>query len=199
MTPEPVNPGWAQIRGPAWPMAQPRHGGNGHHEPAAPAIEHQLAEAMAGHEMTEPEAPASVLVILLKCSGTRSRKALLNKTLGSYNDDYRGNVRRIITGTLDECVRRGVIPRHTLSGIELAARIVTAEQYEQQNKGLVCVSDDTGPPEPLTNVVSTAEPAVVDPPPGPGRHRVPKPVNNAAGVVSRTPGGPLDLLRGARG
>jgi hypothetical protein len=70
-------------------------------------------------------------------------KTLLNKTLGSYSDDYRGNVRRIITGTLDECVRRGVIPRHTLSGIELAPRIVTAEQYEQQNKGMVPVSDDT--------------------------------------------------------
>ena len=64
-------------------------------------------------------------------------KTLLNKTLGSYSDDYRGNVRRIITGTLDECVRKGVIPRHTLSGIELAPRIVTAEQYEQQNKGMV--------------------------------------------------------------
>jgi hypothetical protein len=70
-------------------------------------------------------------------------KTLLNKTLGSYSDDYRGNVRRIITGTLDECVRRGVIPRHTLSGIELAPRIVTAEQYEAQNKGMVSVTDDT--------------------------------------------------------
>jgi hypothetical protein len=47
-------------------------------------------------------------------------KALLNKTLGSYSDDYRGNVRRVISGTLDECVRRGIIPRHTVSGIELA-------------------------------------------------------------------------------
>jgi integrase len=70
-------------------------------------------------------------------------KHLLNKTLGSYSDDYRGNVRRIITGTLDECVRRGTLPRHTLTGIELAPRIVTAEQYEQQNKGMAFVSDDT--------------------------------------------------------
>jgi integrase len=70
-------------------------------------------------------------------------KALLNKTLGSYSDDYRGNVRRIITGTLDECVRRGTIPRHTLTGIELAARIVTAEQYEREARPLVFVSDDT--------------------------------------------------------
>jgi Phage integrase family len=70
-------------------------------------------------------------------------KTLLNKTLGSYTDDYRRNVRRIITGTLDECVRRGTIPRHTLSGIQLAPRIVTAEQYEQQNKGMVSVTDDT--------------------------------------------------------
>jgi Phage integrase family len=70
-------------------------------------------------------------------------KHLLNKTLGSYSDDYRGNVRRIITGTLDECVRRGTIPRHTLTGIELAPRIVTAEQYEQQNKGMAFVPDDT--------------------------------------------------------
>jgi hypothetical protein len=69
-------------------------------------------------------------------------KTLLNKTLGSYSDDYRGNVRRVIAGTLDECVRKGVIPRHTLSGIELAPRIVTAEQYEQQNKGMVSVPDD---------------------------------------------------------
>ena len=40
-------------------------------------------------------------------------------------------------------MRRGIIPRHTLSGIELAPRIVTAEQYEQQNKGMVSVTDDT--------------------------------------------------------
>lgn len=46
-------------------------------------------------------------------------KTLLNKTLGAYSDDYQGNVRRIITGTLDESVRRGIIPRHTLAGIEL--------------------------------------------------------------------------------
>ncbi len=59
-------------------------------------------------------------------------KILLNKTLGSYSDDYRGNIRRIITGTLDECVRRGTLPRHTLAGIELAPRIVTAEQYERK-------------------------------------------------------------------
>jgi hypothetical protein len=38
-------------------------------------------------------------------------KALLNKTLGSYSDEYRGNVHRIITGTLDKCVRGGTIPR----------------------------------------------------------------------------------------
>ena len=36
----------------------------------------------------------------------------------------------------------GRSPRHTLSGIELAPRIVTAEQYEQENKGLVFVPDD---------------------------------------------------------
>jgi hypothetical protein len=47
-------------------------------------------------------------------------KTLVNTTLGSYSDEYRGNVRRIITGTLDECVRRAIIPRHTLAGIELA-------------------------------------------------------------------------------
>jgi hypothetical protein len=70
-------------------------------------------------------------------------KTLLNKTLDSYSDDYRGNIRRISTGTLDECVRRGVIPRHTLAGIDLALRIVTAERYEQNNKGMVPVSDGT--------------------------------------------------------
>src|ERR1017187_127443 len=70
-------------------------------------------------------------------------KHLLNKTLGSYSDDYRGNVRRIITGTLDECVRKGTIPRHTLTGIELAPRIVTAEQYEREARPLAFVSDDT--------------------------------------------------------
>jgi hypothetical protein len=70
-------------------------------------------------------------------------KTLLNKTLGHLSDDYRGNVRRIITGMLDEAVRRGTIPRHALSGIELAPRIVTAEQYEAENKPMVFVSDDT--------------------------------------------------------
>ena len=34
-------------------------------------------------------------------------------------------------------MRRGVIPRHTLTGIELAPRIVTAEQYERETKGMV--------------------------------------------------------------
>jgi integrase len=70
-------------------------------------------------------------------------KHLLNKTLGSYSDDYRGNVRRIITGTLEECVRKGTIPRHTLTGIELAPRIVTAEQYEREARPLTFVPDDT--------------------------------------------------------
>jgi hypothetical protein len=70
-------------------------------------------------------------------------KHLLNKTLGTYSDDYRGVVRRIITGTLDECVRKGIIPRHQLSGIELAPQIVTAEQYEARNKGMVSVDDAT--------------------------------------------------------
>ncbi|MDQ2815598.1 MAG: tyrosine-type recombinase/integrase [Actinomycetota bacterium] len=69
-------------------------------------------------------------------------KTLLNKTLGSYSDDYRSTVRRIITGTLDECVRNGTIPRHRLTGIELAPRIVTAEQYEREARPLVFVSDD---------------------------------------------------------
>ena len=59
-------------------------------------------------------------------------KVLLNKTLGGYSDDYRGNIRRVITGTLDECVRKGILARHTLGGIELAPRIVTAEQYERE-------------------------------------------------------------------
>jgi hypothetical protein len=72
-------------------------------------------------------------------------KHLLNKTLGTYSDDYRGVVRRIITGTLDESVRKGTIPRHQLSGIELGDRIVTAEQYEAEarNKGMVSLEDDT--------------------------------------------------------
>ena len=59
-------------------------------------------------------------------------KTLLNTTLEAYSDDYRGNIRRIITGTLDECVWRGIIPRHTLAGIELAPRVVTAEQHVQR-------------------------------------------------------------------
>jgi Phage integrase family len=70
-------------------------------------------------------------------------KHLLNITLGTYSDDYRGVVRRIITGTLDECVRKGTISRHQLSGIELAPQIVTAEQYEARSKGMVSVDDDT--------------------------------------------------------
>jgi hypothetical protein len=43
-------------------------------------------------------------------------KQLLNTTLGGYPDEYRGNIRRIIVGTLYECVRRGTLPRHTLTG-----------------------------------------------------------------------------------
>jgi len=35
-------------------------------------------------------------------------QTMLNKTLGHLSDDYRGNVRRIIVGTLDECVRNGI-------------------------------------------------------------------------------------------
>jgi Phage integrase family len=69
-------------------------------------------------------------------------KTLLNVTLGAYSGNYRGNIRRIIIGTLDDCVRKGLIPRHMLTGIELAPRIVTAEEYEAQNTGLVCVADD---------------------------------------------------------
>jgi len=70
-------------------------------------------------------------------------KTLLNVTLGHYSDDYRGNIRRIITGTLDECVRRGTLARHTLSGIELAPRLVTAEQYEREARLPVFVTDAT--------------------------------------------------------
>jgi integrase len=71
-------------------------------------------------------------------------KTLLNVTLGHYSDDYRGTIRRVITGTLDECVRKGTLARHTLTGIELAPRIVTAEQYEREaRRTLVFVTDDT--------------------------------------------------------
>jgi hypothetical protein len=70
-------------------------------------------------------------------------KVLLNKTLGKYSDDYRGTIRRIITGTLDECVRKGTLARHTLGGIELAPRIVTAEQYEAGARLPVFVTDAT--------------------------------------------------------
>jgi hypothetical protein len=72
-------------------------------------------------------------------------KQLLNVTLGGYQDEYRGNVRRIICGTLDECVRRGTLPRHTLTGIELAPRVVTAQQYEaeQAHKRMVMLPDQT--------------------------------------------------------
>jgi integrase len=66
---------------------------------------------------------------------------LLNATLAHYHDDYRGNIKRIITGTLDEMVRQGVIPRHTVS-IELGARVITAEQYEKENRPLVRLTDD---------------------------------------------------------
>jgi hypothetical protein len=70
---------------------------------------------------------------------------LLNVTLGTYQDEYRGNVRRIITGTLDQCIRKGIIPRHTLGGIELGPRIVTAAQYEaeQQARSLPHLPDET--------------------------------------------------------
>jgi hypothetical protein len=69
-------------------------------------------------------------------------KTLLNVTLGHYSDDYRGNIRRIIVGTLDECVRKGTLARHTLSGIELAPRVVTAEQYEREARLPVSVTDE---------------------------------------------------------
>ena len=70
-------------------------------------------------------------------------RVLLNTTLGGYSDDYRGTIRRIITGTLDECVRRGTLARHTLGGIELAPRVVTAEQYEREARLPVFVTDAT--------------------------------------------------------
>jgi integrase len=70
-------------------------------------------------------------------------KVLLNQTLGSYNDNYRRNIRRVIIGTLDEAVRQGSLARHTLTGIELAPRIVTAEQYEREARLPVFVTDQT--------------------------------------------------------
>jgi integrase len=70
-------------------------------------------------------------------------KVLLNQTLGSYNDNYRRTIRRVITGTLDEAVRKGMLARHTLSGIELAPRVVTAEQYERDARLPVFVTDST--------------------------------------------------------
>lgn len=45
-------------------MAQPQPRRNGHHERSALATERQLAEATTGHEMTGPNAPVYVLVIL---------------------------------------------------------------------------------------------------------------------------------------
>jgi hypothetical protein len=44
---------------------------------------------------------------------------LLNVTLGHYQDEYRCNVWRVITGTLDQCVRRNLIPRHALGASSL--------------------------------------------------------------------------------
>jgi integrase len=71
-------------------------------------------------------------------------KELLNVTLAGYQEVYRGNVRRIIVGTLDECVRRGALPRHTLAGIQIAPRVVTAGQYEaeQARRQLVTLTDE---------------------------------------------------------
>jgi integrase len=57
---------------------------------------------------------------------------LLNVTLARYQDVYRGNVRRVIAGALDQAVRTGIIPRHALGGIQLGPRAVTAEQYERE-------------------------------------------------------------------
>ena len=45
---------------------------------------------------------------------------LLNVTLAGYQDVYRGNVRRVIAGTLDQAVNKGIIPRHALGGSSLA-------------------------------------------------------------------------------
>lgn len=63
-------------------------------------------------------------------------------TLGGCSGPYRSAIRRVITGTLDMCVRKGMIARHTLSGIELAPRVVSAEQYEEEAeaKALVFVN-----------------------------------------------------------
>jgi hypothetical protein len=40
-------------------------------------------------------------------------------------------------------VRRGILARHTLGGIELAPRVVTAEQYEREARLPVFVTDAT--------------------------------------------------------
>jgi integrase len=69
-------------------------------------------------------------------------RKLLNVTLADRRDAYRRTIRRIIVGTLDEAVRKSTIPRHTVSGIEIARRIVSAEQYEQEARPLVTVTDD---------------------------------------------------------
>jgi len=69
---------------------------------------------------------------------------LLNVTIGGYQDEYRCTVRRVISDTLDQCVRRGMIPRHMLGGIELGPRVVSAEQYEkeQERRALVYLTDE---------------------------------------------------------
>jgi hypothetical protein len=69
---------------------------------------------------------------------------LLNVTIGGYQDEYRCTVRRVISDTLDQCVRRGLIPRHMLGGIELGPRVVSAEQYEkeQERRALVYLTDE---------------------------------------------------------
>ena len=59
-------------------------------------------------------------------------KHLLNTTLGRYQDEYRGNAAGSSPAPWT-CVRRGTLPRHTLTGIELGPRIVTAAQYEQES------------------------------------------------------------------
>jgi integrase len=108
-------------------------------EKASPATKNTYKSNFGNPAVTEALTGKSVLEVAKMRDEV---KTLLNKSLATYSDDYRGNIKRIILGTLDECVNAGMIPRHTLTGIELSARVVTAEQFERENRGLVTVADD---------------------------------------------------------
>jgi len=122
---------------------------------AGPASKANYRSNLRHPEVVKLLAGRSVLEVARMDAEVRE---LLNGKLARLSDKYRGNVRRVITGTLDECVRKGVIPRHTLSGIELAPREITAEEYESRQQ-----AKSPYIPDPAVRALAEGIPAAVIP------------------------------------